>query len=238
MTVTAAQHLAVVAGCGRADLRVRADQDLLDRVDAELVGEPAMSSRSRTNGRRTGPGAGDRPPRVGVDDDAGEQAGLPARGGSGKSSTGNASSPSTAAAKKPMPRCANSFQIVSRFAPPLAARSACRIELRMSRNDGFAGASSIARVTIISTVRRAERVAEIPERLAPDLAVGVHLGPADDLAVVAVGVAARARGAVRVAVAARRRSSRPCSRSARCGSGRRRPRRNRPRARRRHPACP
>ncbi len=51
-----------------------------------------------------------------------------------------------------MPRCANVLQIVLRFAPPLATRSACRIELRMSRYDGFDGASSIARVTIPSVV--------------------------------------------------------------------------------------
>ena len=54
--------------------------------------------------------------------------------------------------------------------------SACRIELRMSRNDGLTGDSSIARVTSDSVGLAAELVAEIPQRLDPDLAVGVHLG--------------------------------------------------------------
>ena len=67
----------------------------------------------------------------------------------------------------------------------------------MSRNDGFAGESSIARVTRFSVMFEPSARREIPQRLAPDLAVGVHLGLADDLAEVAVRVAARAdvRGA-------------------------------------------
>ena len=49
-----------------------------------------------------------------------------------------------------MPRLAKTFQIVSRLAPSNATRSACKIAFRMSRNEGFAGESSIARVASIS----------------------------------------------------------------------------------------
>ena len=59
----------------------------------------------------------------------------------------------------------------------------------MSRNDGLAGESSMARVTRASTEPAAQLLAQIPQRLDPDLAVGVHLGTADDLAEVAVRVA-------------------------------------------------
>ena len=38
---------------------------------------------------------------------------------------------------------------------------------------------------------RAQRGAQVPQRLAPDLAVGVYLGLPDDVAEVAVGVPAR-----------------------------------------------
>src|SRR5262249_1346071 len=41
--------------------------------------------------------------------------------------------------------------------------------------------------------RYAERLAEVPQRLGPDLTVGVHLRRADDLAEVAVRVPARTR---------------------------------------------
>ena len=39
----------------------------------------------------------------------------------------------SAPAKQPMPRCAKTVQMALRCAPPLTTRSACRIELRMSR---------------------------------------------------------------------------------------------------------
>ena len=62
--------------------------------------------------------------------------GVLAGGGVEKSSTGCRSSPLTVAAKKPIPRCAKTFQIVLAWAPRLPAWSACRMALRMSRKDG------------------------------------------------------------------------------------------------------
>jgi hypothetical protein len=85
-------------------------------------------------------------------------------GGRLKSSIGVVSSPSAAAAKKPMPRWAKTAQILSRALPLLLTVSACRIELRMSRKDGLAGDSSIALVTsdsesrCPSAPRRSQRV--------------------------------------------------------------------------------
>ena len=52
-----------------------------------------------------------------------------------------------------MPRSANTFQIASWCRPPKTAVSATRMALRMSRNDGLCGASSMARVTSDSLVR-------------------------------------------------------------------------------------
>ena len=54
------------------------------------------------------------------------------------------------------------------------------------------GDSSMPRVTSVSAMARAERLADLPEGLQPDLAVGVHLGEAGDLAEVPVRVAAGA----------------------------------------------
>ena len=71
----------------------------------------------------------------------------------------------------------------------------------MSRNDGSGGA--IRMPSVIERLREvgAERGAQVPQRLAPDLAVGVDLGPVLDRAEVAVRVAAvrarRRRGADR-----------------------------------------
>ena len=97
----------------------------------------------------------------------------------------------------------------------------------MSRNDGLAGDSSIARVTSDSVMLGAERVAQVPQRLAPDLAVGVHLGAADDLAEVAVGVAAGPRAGASPGQPGAGRADRAVDRLA-CGSGRRPRRRTRP----------
>ena len=89
---------------------------------------------------------------VGVGDRPGERrVGGPA-GGIEESSTGLASSPLNAPAKKPMPRCAKTAQIVSSLSPPLMDRSACRIAFRISRNDGLKGDSRIASVTMPSVV--------------------------------------------------------------------------------------
>ena len=51
-----------------------------------------------------------------------------------------------------MPRWANVFQIPAWWSPSKRTVSATRIALRMSRNDGLVGASSIARVTSASLV--------------------------------------------------------------------------------------
>ena len=73
-----------------------------------------------------------------------------AAGGVAKSSAGSVSLPLTAAAKKPMPRPANTVQIVSWLAPPLAASSAARMALRMSRNVGSVGERRMPSVTSCS----------------------------------------------------------------------------------------
>ena len=89
----------------------------------------------------------------------------PPAGGSAMPSTGCVSAPSTVLASQPMPRRANTDQIVAWCAPANRAVSACRIALRMSRKDGSGGESRIACVTIASVsfgaaiaVRRSHRV--------------------------------------------------------------------------------
>ena len=90
---------------------------------------------------------------------------------------------------------------------------------------GLVGAGGLA------AGRRHERAADVPQRLGPDLAVGVDLGPGGDLPEVAERVAAAgAAGGVGVL--------RPGSRSPRCASrGAPRRRACRGRSRRRRPAC-
>ena len=93
-----------------------------------------------------------------------EPFGAPGAGGGSKFATGRASSPSSVPANQPIPRWANTAQIVAWWAPPLRTMSACRIALRSSRNDGLKGESSMARVTRPSVVsepsasRRSHRV--------------------------------------------------------------------------------
>ena len=111
--------------------------------------------------------------------------------GSEKSSTGF--TPSLVdAAKYPMPRSAKIDHSAVSFAPPKFTRSAWMIAFRMSRYEGAGGDSSMPRVTSVSVDDRAERLTDLPERLQPDLAVGVHFGAAGHLAEVAVRVAAGA----------------------------------------------
>ena len=66
--------------------------------------------------------------------------------------------------------------------------------MRLSRNDGLDGDSSIARVTSDSASLEPSLVAEVPQRLGPDLTVVVDLGAAADLAVVGIRVAAGVSG--------------------------------------------
>ena len=66
---------------------------------------------------------------------------------------GAVSSPPSEPAKKPMPRLAKTLQILFAYWPLKWAVSATRIAFRMSRNDGFDGDSSIARVTRLRATR-------------------------------------------------------------------------------------
>ena len=74
-------------------------------------------------------------------------------GGLCRSAAGRTSLPPSEPAKKPMPRLANALQILLWLSPLKWAVSAISSALRMSRNDGFAGASSMARVTRLSDTR-------------------------------------------------------------------------------------
>ena len=71
-------------------------------------------------------------------------------GSSEKSSTGRTSRESIAAAKKPIPRAANADHTRSPSSRSLKATSASTIALRMSRNVGSPGASSMPPVTSTS----------------------------------------------------------------------------------------
>ena len=110
-------------------------------------------------------------------------------GGIEKSSIGSTSS-LVDTAKYPMPRSAKIAHSAASFAPPKFTRSAWMIAFRMSRKDGAGGDSSMPRVTRASVTGGAERLADLPERLRPDLTVGVHLGEAENVAEVPVRVAA------------------------------------------------
>ena len=79
-------------------------------------------------------------------------------------------------------------------APLKVVLSAVRIALRSSRNDGFGRRELHGPGHERLGPRRAEGVAQVPQGLRPDLAVRVHLGAADHLAVVGVGVAAGVPG--------------------------------------------
>ena len=103
--------------------------------------------------------------------------------GSAKLSTGVVSSGSEAWAPLPMPRAANTSQMRAQ-SPKALSELAVRMASRMSRYVGAAGAIRMASVTSA----RARKIpgprpwaaisarAQVPQRLGPDLAVGVHLG--------------------------------------------------------------
>ena len=74
-------------------------------------------------------------------------------GGVFVSAAGWSSSPPREPAKKPMPRLAKVLQIFWWYLPLKWAVSATSSALRMSRNDGLYGASSIARVTRLCDTR-------------------------------------------------------------------------------------
>ena len=87
-----------------------------------------------------------------------------------------------------MPRAAKTAQMRP-LSPKPRFKSACRIALRMSRKVGLAGASRRPSVTsararltpVARSVGGDQPGAEVPERLHPDLPVGVRLGPRPEI---------------------------------------------------------